>query len=213
MEQSFRITSFVYKSYKAFFMARTKQFNEEEILDKAISLFWDKGFNGASAQDLVNHLGLSRSSIYDTFSDKHTLFIKALQQYRKQSSDALKELLSNSKDVKEAIRTIFKQAVLETLKASENKGCFMVNTTTELAIHDAEIAKIVNDNRNEMQNLFFEAIQKGQEMGNISKDKNALALSRFIFNSYSGIRVSARSLGIDKETLDDIVKVTLSVLD
>lgn len=198
---------------KLFFMARTKQFNEEEILDKAISLFWDKGFNGASAQDLVNHLGLSRSSIYDTFSDKHTLFIKALQQYRKQSSDGLKEVLSNSKDVKEAIRTIFKQAVLETLQASENKGCFMVNTTTELAIHDAEIAKIVNDNRNEMQNLFFEAIQKGQEMGNISKDKNALALSRFIFNSYSGIRVSARSLGMDKETLDDIVKVTLSVLD
>ena len=198
---------------KLFFMARTKQFNEEEILDKAISLFWDKGFNGASAQDLVNYLGLSRSSIYDTFSDKHTLFIKALQQYRKQGGDGLKEALENSNDVKETIRAIFKQAVLETLQDSENKGCFMVNTTTELAIHDKEIAKIVNDNRNEIQGFFFEAIQRGQEIGTISKNKDALALSRFIFNSYSGIRVSARSSGIDKATLDDIVKVTLSVLD
>lgn len=194
-------------------MSRVKQFKEEEILDKAISLFWDKGFNGASAQDLVDNLGISRSSIYDTFSDKRTLFIKALQQYRKKAVDGLKELLTNSKDVKEAIRAIFQQAVLETLQASENKGCFMVNTTTELAIHDIEIAKIVNDNRNETQNFFFEAIQRGQEIGTISKDKDALALSRFVFNSYSGIRVSARSSGMDKATLDDIVKVTLSVLD
>lgn len=194
-------------------MSRVKQFKEEEILDKAISLFWDKGFNGASAQDLVDNLGISRSSIYDTFSDKRTLFIKALQQYRKKAGDGLKEVLADSKDVKETIRAIFQQAVLETLQASENKGCFMVNTTTELAIHDKEIAKIVNDNRNEIQNFFFEAIQKGQEIGTISKDKDALALSRFIFNSYSGIRVSARSSGMDRATLDDIVKVTLSVLD
>jgi TetR/AcrR family transcriptional repressor of nem operon len=194
-------------------MSRTKQFKEEEILDKAISLFWDKGFNGASAQDLVDNLGISRSSIYDTFSDKRTLFIKALLQYRKKAGDELKEVLADSKDVKETIRAIFQQAVLETLQASENKGCFMVNTTTELAIHDNEIAKIVNDNRNEIQHFFFEAIQRGQKNGTISKDKDALALSRFIFNSYSGIRVSARSSGIDKATLDDIVKVTLSVLD
>lgn len=194
-------------------MSRAKQFKEEEILDKAISLFWDKGFNGASAQDLVNHLGLSRSSIYDTFSDKRTLFIKALQQYRKQREDGLKEILANSKDIKATIQAVFKQAILETLQASENKGCFMVNTTTELAIHDEEIAKIVNDNRNEIQSFFFEAILKGQQMGNISKDKDALALARFIFNSYSGIRVGARSSGMDKATLDDIVKVTLSVLD
>ncbi|MGQ7945762.1 TetR/AcrR family transcriptional regulator [Flavobacterium sp. WC2509] len=194
-------------------MSRTKQFKEEEILDKAISLFWDKGFNGASAQDLVDNLGISRSSIYDTFSDKRTLFIKALQQYRKKTGDGLKEVLANSKDAKATIRAIFEQTILETLQASENKGCFMVNTTTELAIHDNEIAKIVNDNRNEIQNFFFEAIQNAQEIGAISKDKDALALSRFIFNSYSGIRVSARSSGMDKATLDDIVKVTLSVLD
>jgi len=58
-------------------MARVKEFNEVEVMDKAVELFWEKGYHATSANDLVNGLGLSRSSIYSTFTDKRTLFIKA----------------------------------------------------------------------------------------------------------------------------------------
>ena len=64
-------------------MARTKEFNEDQALDKAIEIFWHKGYNGTSAQDLVNHLGLSRSSLYDTFGDKQKLFVKSLKTISK----------------------------------------------------------------------------------------------------------------------------------
>ncbi len=50
------------------------------VLDKAMNLFWQKGYNATSAQDLVNGLSISRSSLYDTFGDKHSLFVKALKQ-------------------------------------------------------------------------------------------------------------------------------------
>jgi TetR/AcrR family transcriptional repressor of nem operon len=63
-------------------MARTKDFDENEVLSKAIQLFWFKGYNGTSMQDLVDGLGISRSSLYDTYSDKHTLFVKALESYQ-----------------------------------------------------------------------------------------------------------------------------------
>ncbi|WP_431211456.1 TetR/AcrR family transcriptional regulator [Puia sp. P3] len=63
-------------------MPRTKSFNQEDMLDKAKDLFWRKGYNGTPPQDIIDETGLSRSSLYDTYGDKHSLFIKTLQRYR-----------------------------------------------------------------------------------------------------------------------------------
>lgn len=193
-------------------MARTKEFNEDQALDKAIEIFWHKGYNGTSAQDLVNYLGLSRSSLYDTFGDKQQLFSKSLQRYQKQSQDIVKEFLEKSENVKETLHNIFKQAVVESLEDRITKGCFMVNSSVELALHDEEIAKIVKNNSQTMEEVFTNAVKKGQEQGNISKQQDARVLARFIFNNYSGIRVLARTGERDKQVYDDIVKTVFSVL-
>ena len=193
-------------------MARLKEFNEEDALDKAIEIFWSKGYNGTSAQDLVTHLGLSRSSLYDTFGDKHSLFIKALQRYQKKSYDDVTSLLQKSTNIKETIKEMFAQAILESFEDKITKGCFMVNSTVELAIHDAEIEKVVNDNRQKMEEVFFLAVKRGQELNQISSATDPRLLARFIFNNYSGIRVLARSAGTPKQVFDDVLKVLLSVL-
>lgn len=192
-------------------MARTKEFNEDQALDKAIEIFWHKGYNGTSAQDLVTHLGLSRSSLYDTFGDKQKLFSMALKRYQKQGQDYVKNLLEESGDVKATLTLIFKQAVLESLEDRITKGCFMVNSSVELAMHDEEIAKIVNDNRQTMEAVFLKAVTKGQEAGQISTKQNARILARFIFNNYTGIRVLARSGEKDKQVYDDILKAMFSL--
>lgn len=193
-------------------MARTKEFNEEKALDKAIEIFWHKGYNGTSAQDLVNHLGLSRSSLYDTFGDKQQLFSKALKRYQNQGQESVKELLDNAEDSKQAFVQIFKQAVLESLEDRITLGCFMVNSSVELAMHDHEIAKIVNDNRHTMEEVFLNAVKKGQEKGQISTQLDARTLARFLFTNYSGIRVLARAGERNKQVYDDIVKAVFSLL-
>lgn len=193
-------------------MARTKEFNEDHALDKAIEIFWHKGYNGTSAQDLVTHLGLSRSSLYDTFGDKQKLFAMALKRYQTQGQDTAKKLLEESEDIKEALTKIFKQAVKESLEDRITKGCFMVNSSVELAMHDEEIAKMVNDNRKIMEDIFIKAVIKGQEAGQISMQLDARTLSRFIFNNYSGIRVLARAGETDKKVYDDILKALFSLI-
>lgn len=193
-------------------MARTKEFNEDQALDKAIEIFWHKGYNGTSAQDLVTHLGLSRSSLYDTFGDKQKLFAQSLLRYQKQSQDQVIKLLDESENVKETLHDIFKQAVIESLEDRITKGCFMVNSSVELAMHDEEIAKIVKNNSQTMEEVFTKAVQKGQAAGHISKVTDARVLSRFIFNNYSGIRVLARTGERDKQVYDDIVKALFSIL-
>lgn len=193
-------------------MARTKEFNEDQVLDKAIEIFWHKGYHGTSAQDLVTYLGLSRSSIYDTFGDKQKLFVASLKKYQKQSQDQIVALFEASENIKETLHAIFKQAVLESLEDRITKGCFMVNTSIELAMHDPEIAKIVQNNTKTMEDIFTKALQKGQNSGQVSKNMDAKTLARFIFNNYSGIRVLARTGEADKQVYDDIVKAILSVL-
>jgi TetR/AcrR family transcriptional repressor of nem operon len=193
-------------------MARTKEFNEDQVLDKAIEIFWHKGYNGTSAQDLVTHLGLSRSSIYDTFGDKQKLFSQSLQRYQKQSQDQIIKLLEDSQNIKETLHDIFKQAVVESLEDRITKGCFMVNSSVELAMHNEEIEKIVKSNSRKMEEVFTNAVKKGQEVGNISKQHKPSVLARFIFNNYSGIRVLARAGERDKQVYDDIVNTMFYLL-
>ncbi|OMQ11970.1 TetR/AcrR family transcriptional regulator [[Flexibacter] sp. ATCC 35103] len=193
-------------------MARTKEFNEDQALDKAIEIFWHKGYNGTSAQDLVTHLGLSRSSLYDTFGDKQKLFAQSLQRYQKNAQNQIVDLLDKSENIKETLKEIFKQAVVESLEDRITKGCFMVNSSVELAMHDEEIAKIVKNNSQIMEDVFTKAVQKGQDSGHISKANTARVLARSIFNTYSGIRVLARTGERDKQVYDDIIKAMFSIL-
>jgi TetR/AcrR family transcriptional repressor of nem operon len=192
-------------------MSRTKVFNETDVLEKAIQVFWSKGYNGTSAQDLVDELGISRSSLYDTYGDKRSLFIRALQHVRSTLSKELIKMINHSDNIEEAIRQIFKMTVKEALEDKLLKGCFMVNTTIELAPHDKDVAAIINQNMTDIENALCLAIKKGQEEGVFSKKQSALSLARFVSNSISGLRVAAK-LGTEKRVYDDIVKVTLSVL-
>ncbi len=192
-------------------MARTKEFDEEAVLNKAMNLFWHKGYNGTSAQDLVEGLGISRSSLYDTFGDKRNLFIKALNQYKKQMSGGLIEMIDQSTDMEQTIKKIFQLATTESLQDKLSKGCFMVNSSVELAPHDKEIAGMIGSNTVEVEDALYRAIKKGQANGQFNTQFSARTLARFLFNNISGIRVAAKS-GADKKVYDDIVKVILSVL-
>lgn len=70
-------------------MARSKEFEVNEVLDKAIQLFWTQGYEKTSMQDLVEFMGIHRRSIYDTFGDKHALFMKALERYETKQTNKM----------------------------------------------------------------------------------------------------------------------------
>jgi len=195
-----------------FAMARTKDFDENEVLKKAVTLFWDKGYNGTSMQDLVDGLGISRSSLYDTYGDKHSLFIKALESYQESASGKMCTIVSNTVSAKEAIKQLFDLTTRELLSDEQHKGCFLVNTEVEVAPHDQEVSNMVCQNDQLVENAFYQAIKKGQESGEITNKQDARALARFIFNTVKGIRVSAKST-TDKSYFDDIIKMAMSVLD
>ncbi|HEY8937936.1 MAG TPA: TetR/AcrR family transcriptional regulator [Cyclobacteriaceae bacterium] len=192
-------------------MARTKDFDEDEILNKAVSLFWHKGYNGTSMQELVDVLGISRSSLYDTYIDKHTLYVKSLEYYQNTVSGNLTSVVNNAPSAKDAVKCLLELTTNDLLKDKQHKGCFMVNAEVEVAPHDAKIKNIVRKNEQQIEDLFRQAIQRGQENGEITNKQDAKALARFFMNTVKGIRVSAKST-TDKAFFGDIISTALSLL-
>src|SRR5436189_3978301 len=114
-------------------MARQKEFNRDEVLHKAMEVFWTRGYERASIQDLVEHMGINRQSIYDTFGDKHTLFLQALDRYREIESRKVFAQLDRPGSVKKNLRLLFEGAVEKALSEEGRRGCFVGNSISELA--------------------------------------------------------------------------------
>lgn len=193
-------------------MARPKEFDTEEALEKAIDLFWAKGFSACSMQDVVEGLGLSRSSIYETFGDKRQLFLASLKKYQQEGAEVMRHQLGTTTDIQQTFKDMFYAFLPTGLNDYSKKSCFMVNVGIELAPHDPEIAALVQANTMEMEEILSAAIQKGQDAGQISRNLDAIALGRFIFSTLSGLYVSTASGTTDRTKLEDIIKVALSVL-
>ncbi|MEX0316093.1 MAG: TetR/AcrR family transcriptional regulator [Allomuricauda sp.] len=193
-------------------MPRTKQFNEEEILIKAMELFWEKGFHATSMQDLVSHLGINRASLYDTFGGKEKLFNRAFAHYRNISKKMLKTLFENEESVRAGFQKLFEKSIDESIEDSCRKGCFVVNTTTELIPGDESLLEVLSENKINVENLFANFIQKGIDSGEFQKSMNAETTGSMLFTFYNGLRVVTK-VESNPGKLKAMVGTALSVLD
>ena len=193
-------------------MARTKDFDEREVLTKAMHLFWSRGYNATSMEDLVSVLGISRSSLYGTYTDKHSLFIKALENYLQIGFARIQEIINHPGPAKEKVKSLMELATNGVMGGKQRKGCLMVNAGVEVAPHDKEVNNLVCRNDQQMEETFYQVIQKGKENGEIKNQRDARALARFIFNTVKGMHVTSKSTS-DKSVFDDIIALTVSTLD
>ncbi len=192
-------------------MGRTKDFDEQQVLQKAVRLFWGKGYNGTSMQELVDGLGISRSSLYDTFGDKHQLYLKALEAYQQQYGNQLCKLSRKAVSARAAVQSLLEMVVAELLGDEQRKGCFVVNAGIELASHDQQVNKLVCDTEQQLEEAFIKIIHQGQEKGEVGKEKDARALARFFNNTVKGMQVSVKSTN-DRRFFDDVISTALTVL-
>lgn len=193
-------------------MARPREFDECEVLKKAICLFWEKGYNGTSTQALVDGLGISRSSLYDTFGDKHQLYMKALETYEQGYGEQLDTLIKEASTTKIAIQQLLELVVAGLLDDKQRRGCFMVNASIELAGHDKEVNELFCQHEQQMEKAFLKVIRKGQKNGELSTKQSPQALARFLNNTVKGMQVSVKST-TDCKFFQDIIQTALMVLD
>jgi len=155
-------------------------------------------------------MNIHRRSIYDTFGDKQTLFLRALQLFEEIIGKRMEQQIKPIISVKLAIRRLFEMVTF----SDEEKppGCFIVNTAVELSLHDEEIADRISKSFSKTESFICELLLQGQISGEISNLLDIEKSSQFIHNSLIGVRVLAKTTK-DKEKLQNIIDSTLAVLD
>jgi TetR/AcrR family transcriptional repressor of nem operon len=189
-------------------MARTKDFDPDKLLVQALDLFWEQGYEHTSVQDLVDHLGIGRGSMYNAFGDKRSLFLAALDHYLKNGVARIRSLL-DSVPPAEAMQRLFEIFIDEIMNDPRHRGCFVVNLSTELAPRDPDVAAMLKANKIEIEGLFRQTIARALEQQDTHKDAQALA--EFFYNTLVGLRVAARN-NPDKDSLERIVATATSIL-
>ncbi|MRN53637.1 TetR/AcrR family transcriptional regulator [Paenibacillus monticola] len=191
-------------------MARSKEFDIDTVLGKAMTIFWQQGYEKTSMQDLVSGMGIHKRSMYDTFGDKHTLYMKVMERYTEIISAKMEERVQGLPSAKGAIRLLFETTVHK--DDAEPKGCLFVNTAVELSNHDPIAVAKVNQSFMSNERLLEQLVQHGQENGEISGQYSPLVLSFYLHNALVGLRVMVKTTS-DLQKLDGIIDTTLAILD
>ncbi|HJO75551.1 MAG TPA: TetR/AcrR family transcriptional regulator [Rhodospirillales bacterium] len=192
-------------------MARPREFDTTEALSQAMQVFWTKGFDATSLNDLLDAMGLSKSSFYDTFGSKHEVFLETIEHYKKTITAQFSGVAGLNSPARKLIESLFERAVSRLTEEGGQRGCYLNNCAVEVAPHDPKAAKLVNGGINLMEDAFFDLVQRGQSEGDIASDKDARALARFLTSSLNGLLVLGKA-NPDREVLTDICKTTIKVL-
>lgn len=191
-------------------MGRPYEFDKEETLSKAMELFWEKGYKATSIQDLVDHMGIKRGSIYNTFGDKHSLFIASLEFYAEQFTYKRIAILEEEGSPLRNIRRFFEN-VASIPMDRKTRGCLISNTVAELAPHDDKVATCVRGMMERIQTAFLDCLNRAVEAGELPKDTDTKVLARFLATSNHGLMITGKSVLNPKE-INDVVDVILSTL-
>lgn len=192
-------------------MARTREFDEEKVLDAAMQLFWEKGYEATSISDLTTRMGIQRPSIYSAFGDKKELFETALRKYTMSRASDVRARLQSHSSVKEAFLTFFEHVVAEEYAVDRSRGCFCINTMVELAPHDEKFEILTREHQMYLAVIFQETIERGIQSGELEADIDARSLSQALILSLIGLTVMLKSRP-QQAFVDNAIKATLALL-
>jgi TetR/AcrR family transcriptional regulator, transcriptional repressor for nem operon len=193
-------------------MSRTKEFEPEEALGRALDLFWRQGYEATSVRELLDCMGIGRGSLYDTFGDKRALFLMALDRYAEDRLLRTIRTLEGSASAKDGIRRVFEDAVERLTSDAQRRGCLLANSAVELAPHDAGVAERTTRFLRRSEQAFHQTLVRARASGELPATQDPRSLARFLVNSLQGLRVLAKS-GCDRGFLQDAARVTLAILD
>ena len=193
-------------------MARPKAFDEDDVLEKALATFWQRGYHATSMQDLVAGMGISRASLYDTFGDKHQLFIRVLSRYQDRSGTLL-QALTAAPDVPAPvrIRQLLNALLQQALDDKAQHGCFLVNAATERLPHDPDTAAVAARNQQQLETVLTQVLTQGQARGEVSPRAAPQAQARLLLSVINGMRIMAK-IDPDPQLLRDVVQTALLTL-
>lgn len=190
---------------------RPKIFDQQQALEKAAKLFWEKGYEATSLEDLITIMGIQKGSFYNTFGSKKKLFIDTIKLHDTKSFTEFRKLLSETDNPIELIKSLFLQFA-DGPATEHNKGCFAGNILAELVGLDENLTVDAKKYLKTLETIFFEQIKISQENGTLKNQTDAKILARYLLNLWNGINITRRIYQTNKE-LKPLIEFQLSIIN
>jgi TetR/AcrR family transcriptional regulator, transcriptional repressor for nem operon len=191
-------------------MARTKAFSPHDALSTAVELFWDLGYEKTSLDMLMSETGVARQSLYDTFGDKRSLYLKALAHYRDTSQAQLRRLFASGHPIRACFSKLLRGIATES-KAAHLRGCLLLSANLEREAGDKTISDFLKENQAQVEGIFRDALRRARDAGDLPVDRDPDALARFFLVTVQGMRSTAR-VHSNRAALQQVARVALAAL-
>ena len=173
-------------------MARTIEFNRDDVLHSAMTIFWQKGYSLTSIPNLVSATKLNPGSIYAAFDSKEGLFLETLEFYGSRSLATLQQFISDADSPLIGIRNFF-DALINKPQEEIKRGCLLVNTILEMSSHNATIQAQANKQLKAVETELFDALTKAQNLGELTDQADLKSLAKYLMVNIWGLRVMAKT--------------------
>jgi AcrR family transcriptional regulator len=171
-------------------MGRPRAFREQDALDAAMRIFWEKGYEGASLDDLTEAMGINRSSLYATFGDKQALFQKAIERYREGPMGFFHESLQQP-TARGVVEALFWGTVKFLADPTHPKGCLTLQGGLACGAGAENVKRLMIDWRKGGQSMLQKRFHRAQSEGDLAKDVNPRDLARYVAIVMNGLGVQA----------------------
>ncbi len=192
-------------------MARPREFDADVALQRATEVFWTRGFEQTSLDDVCAATGLRRSSLYAAFGDKRELYLRALARYEERSIERIAAAL-DGRPIRRAMADFLDRLIADIVSGPGRRGCFIGNCAAELARLDRQAAARVRESLGRIESAFRDPLAQARARGELRRATDVLALARFLVAAIQGLRLVGKA-NPDRAALDDIARVILRCLD
>lgn len=189
-------------------MAGVKQFDRVDVLQRAMALFWRRGYEATSIRDLVAATGINRGSIYATFGDKKGFFLAVLDYYGETVAKPLMAQLGDP-DPRRAIERMLESIIQRTSDPRFPRGCLNTNTSLECPGSGDEISRKIAEGFGRQESAIYRVLHRAQAQGSLSATIDARALARFFMAVAQGLNVVNKAVA-DPSVLQDIARVAMA---
>jgi TetR/AcrR family transcriptional repressor of nem operon len=192
-------------------MGRTKQFDERQALISAMLVFWDKGYEATSIQDIEQATGLNRTSLYNAFGNKHAIFDRVMSCYKESVMSALFAKLDSAPDIKEGIRRLLNGALDIHFDEDNPGGCLVVLSILESGQHDEQSQASMQQTIHDLKSALQARLNKAKKSGELSKDLDAGSTATTIATTMAGMMVMGKA-NFTRAALKKTVNQVVSLL-
>ncbi len=191
-------------------MGRPREFSEDSALEAAMRLFWERGYEGTSLNDLTEAMGINRGSLYSTFGDKESLFLKALARYGEGPTSYLKFALEEPTAVR-VIESIFRGSVNVLGDPKNPRGCLSTQGALATGPAAASVKQALIDWRKAGEAQLLERLKRAKAEGDLPATTNISDLTRFVSTIWYGLGVLAAN-GNSKTEMKRVTDLALKML-